>query len=40
MNSWTPGVPVRRIGDVFPPDAPSFVEVFRRGYEAELLTSP
>jgi hypothetical protein len=40
MNSWTPGVPVRRIGDVFLPEVPSFVEVIRRAYEAEPLTSP
>lgn len=39
MNSWTPGVPVNRIGDARLPDAPSFVELLHRAYEAEPLVS-
>ncbi|MFE5487523.1 aminotransferase class IV family protein [Streptomyces sp. NPDC056527] len=35
MNSWTPGVAVHRIGSVPLPDAPSFVELLHRAYEAE-----
>jgi branched-subunit amino acid aminotransferase/4-amino-4-deoxychorismate lyase len=35
MNSWTPGVAVRRIGPVPVPSAPEFVELLRRAYEAE-----
>ncbi|GAA2467088.1 aminotransferase class IV family protein [Streptomyces macrosporus] len=40
MNSWTPGVAVRRIGSVPLPEAPSFVETLHRAYRAEPLTSP
>ncbi len=40
MNSWTPGVPVRRIGSAALPEAPSFVEVLHRAYQAEPLTAP
>ncbi|GLF95452.1 aminotransferase class IV family protein [Streptomyces yaizuensis] len=40
MNSWTPGVPVRRIGALGVPEAPSFVELLHRAYEAEPLTAP
>ncbi|MGV9597133.1 aminotransferase class IV family protein [Streptosporangium sandarakinum] len=40
MNSWTPGVAVRRIGSVSLPEAPSFVELLHRAYEAEPLVSP
>jgi branched-subunit amino acid aminotransferase/4-amino-4-deoxychorismate lyase len=40
MNSWTPGVAVRRIGSVPLPEAPSFLELLHRAYEAEPLTSP
>ncbi|GAA2198770.1 aminotransferase class IV family protein [Streptomyces bangladeshensis] len=40
MNSWTPGVAVRRIGTVSVPEAPSFVELLHRAYQAEALTSP
>ncbi|GAA3079612.1 aminotransferase class IV family protein [Streptosporangium carneum] len=40
MNSWTPGVAVRRIGSVSLPEASSFVEVLHRAYQAEPLTSP
>ena len=35
MNSWTPGVPVRRIDDVEIPAAPSFVDLLHRAFEAE-----
>jgi branched-subunit amino acid aminotransferase/4-amino-4-deoxychorismate lyase len=40
MNSWTPGVALRRIGPVPLPEAPSFVELLHRAYRAEPLTSP
>ncbi|MEU8822016.1 aminotransferase class IV family protein [Streptomyces sp. NPDC048636] len=40
MNSWTPGVPVHRIDETAVPEAPSFVELLHRAYEAEPLTSP
>lgn len=40
MNSWTPGVAVHRIGSVPFPQAPSFLELLHRAYEAEPLTSP
>ncbi|WP_432868360.1 aminotransferase class IV family protein [Microbispora rosea] len=39
MNSWTPGVPVHRIGSVPLPEALSFVQVLHRAYQAEPLTS-
>ncbi|MGP3633963.1 aminotransferase class IV family protein [Streptomyces sp. 24-1644] len=35
MNSWTPGVPVRRIGSAALPDAPLFLEQLHRAYETE-----
>jgi branched-subunit amino acid aminotransferase/4-amino-4-deoxychorismate lyase len=35
MNSWTPGVAVHRIGAVPLPDAPDFVALLHRAYEAE-----
>ncbi|NIH78815.1 aminotransferase class IV family protein [Amycolatopsis viridis] len=40
MNSWTPGVPVHRIGGVELPTPPSFVETLHRAYEAEPLVAP
>jgi branched-subunit amino acid aminotransferase/4-amino-4-deoxychorismate lyase len=40
MNSWTPGVAVRRIGSAPLPEAPSFLDVLHRAYQAEPLTSP
>ncbi|WP_436777715.1 aminotransferase class IV family protein [Yinghuangia sp. YIM S09857] len=40
MNSWTPAVPVRRIGSVAIPAAPDFADILRRAYEAEPLVSP
>lgn len=39
MNSWTPAVPVHRIGAVAVPEAPSFVELLHRAYQAEPLNS-
>lgn len=40
MNSWTPGVAVHRIGSVPLPEAPSFLKLLHRVYQAEPLTSP
>ncbi|MEV6872348.1 aminotransferase class IV family protein [Amycolatopsis sp. NPDC051128] len=40
MNSWTPGVAVRRIGSVPLPEAPSFLDVLHEAYQAEPLASP
>ncbi|OKI06141.1 branched-chain amino acid aminotransferase [Streptomyces sp. CB02923] len=40
MNSWTPGVAVHRIGSVPVPDAPDFLELLHRAYEAEPLVAP
>ncbi|WP_067482729.1 aminotransferase class IV family protein [Actinomadura hibisca] len=40
MNSWTPGIAVRRIGAVPLPDAPSFVALLHRAYQAEPLVAP
>ncbi len=40
MNSWTPGVTVDRIGAVPLPDAPDFLELLHRAYQAEPLVSP
>ena len=37
MNSWTPAVPVRKMGSVELPEAPAFVELLHRAYEAEPL---
>ncbi len=37
MNSWTPAVPVSRIGSVQLPDAPALLDILRRAYEAEPL---
>ncbi|GFE87175.1 aminotransferase class IV family protein [Steroidobacter agaridevorans] len=37
MNSWTPAVPVSRIGSVKLPEAPEFPDLLRRAYEAESL---
>lgn len=39
MNSWTPGVPVHRIGSVPLPEAPSFLDVLHRAYQVEPLVS-
>ncbi|WKX73967.1 aminotransferase class IV family protein [Streptomyces sp. XD-27] len=40
MNSWTPGVAVHRVGSVSLPEAPSFLELLHRAYQAEPLTFP
>ncbi|XMN09911.1 aminotransferase class IV family protein [Streptomyces griseobrunneus] len=40
MNSWTPGVPVHRIGTTELPVAPRFLELLHRAYEAEVPTAP
>ncbi|MHA6618736.1 aminotransferase class IV family protein [Pseudonocardia sp. DLS-67] len=40
MNSWTPGVAVRRIGPVPVPGAPDFLALLHRAYAAEPLTAP
>jgi branched-subunit amino acid aminotransferase/4-amino-4-deoxychorismate lyase len=37
MNSWTPAVPVTRIGSVKLPEAPAFLDILRRAYDAEPL---
>ncbi|MER5767191.1 aminotransferase class IV family protein [Streptomyces sp. NPDC001985] len=39
MNSWTPGVAVRRIGSAALPAAPDFLEVLHRAHGAEPLTA-
>ncbi|GHG91354.1 aminotransferase class IV family protein [Streptomyces lanatus] len=39
MNSWTPGVEVRRIGPTSLPEAPAFLDLLHRAYEAEPLIS-
>lgn len=39
MNSWTAGVPVNRIGSVALPDAPVFLDLLHRAYEAEPLVA-
>ncbi|MGP3986942.1 aminotransferase class IV family protein [Streptomyces sp. 3N207] len=40
LNSWTPGIPVHRIGAVPLPAAPSFLDVLHRAHEAEPPVSP
>ncbi|MCP2343585.1 branched-subunit amino acid aminotransferase/4-amino-4-deoxychorismate lyase [Actinomadura rupiterrae] len=40
MNSWTPGVEVRRLGAVALPDAAEFVALLHEAYRAEPLTTP
>ncbi len=40
MNSWTPGVPVHRIGATDLPAAPRFLDLLHRAYGAEPLTAP
>ncbi|PHQ51781.1 branched-chain amino acid aminotransferase [Streptomyces cinnamoneus] len=40
MNSWSPGVAVKRIGSVALPQAPAFLELLHRAYEAEPPTAP
>ncbi|MCX4707893.1 aminotransferase class IV [Streptomyces sp. ID03-2B] len=40
MNSWTPGVPVHRIGTTELPAAPRFLETLHQAYTAEPPTAP
>ncbi|MEW9550530.1 aminotransferase class IV family protein [Nonomuraea sp. NPDC050783] len=40
MNSWTPAVPVRRIGEAELPGAPEFVALLHRAYQDEPPVSP
>ncbi|WP_229680596.1 aminotransferase class IV [Saccharopolyspora thermophila] len=40
MNSWTPGVAVTRIGSTPLPEAPSFLDILHRAYQAETPTVP
>jgi branched-subunit amino acid aminotransferase/4-amino-4-deoxychorismate lyase len=40
MNSWTPGVPVNRIGSTRFPEAPAFLGLLHQCYQAEPLRSP
>lgn len=35
MNSWTPGIAVRRVGSVAMPDAPQFMDTLHRAYGME-----
>ena len=37
MNSWTPGVPLRRIGATDVPPAPGFLALLHRVHQAEPL---
>lgn len=37
MNSWTPAVPVIRVGSVTLPEAPALLDILRRAYESEPL---
>ncbi|MEV4097825.1 aminotransferase class IV family protein [Streptosporangium saharense] len=37
MNSWSPGIPVTRIGHVPLPEAPAFVETLHEAYQSEPL---
>ncbi|RKT55289.1 aminotransferase class IV family protein [Saccharothrix australiensis] len=39
MNSWSPGVPVSRIGSAPLPGAPSFLDLLHRAYQAEPLVA-
>ncbi|MEV4357486.1 aminotransferase class IV family protein [Nonomuraea sp. NPDC049625] len=40
MNSWTPGVPVHRIGSAPLPEAEPFVRLLHRAYQAEPPAAP
>ncbi|MBB1261736.1 aminotransferase class IV family protein [Streptomyces alkaliterrae] len=40
MNSWTPGVEVRRIGSVELPEAADFTDLLHRAHRAEPATAP
>lgn len=35
MNSWNPGIPVRRVGSVHLPDAPVFLKRLHEAFQAE-----
>lgn len=39
MNSWTPGIAVHQIGEVRLPDAPDFLALLHRAYQAEPPTA-
>ncbi|GAB3824925.1 aminotransferase class IV family protein [Kribbella italica] len=39
MNSWSPGIPVSRIGSVEFPGAPEFLDLLHQAYKAEPLTA-
>ncbi|MGI5348173.1 aminotransferase class IV family protein [Streptomyces sp. CA-250714] len=40
LNSWTPGIPVHRIGSVPLPPAPHFLDLLHRAHEAEPPVAP
>ncbi|MFF7060201.1 aminotransferase class IV family protein [Achromobacter spanius] len=40
MNSWTPGIAVKRIGDTAMPDAPEFLALLHAAYQAEAWVTP
>ncbi|ASO20743.1 aminotransferase class IV family protein [Actinoalloteichus hoggarensis] len=40
MNSWTPGVPVHRIGSTSLPAAPVFLDLLHRAWRAESPAAP
>ncbi|WP_172382040.1 aminotransferase class IV family protein [Streptomyces sp. MNP-20] len=40
MNSWTPGVPVHRVGSAPLPEAPAFLDLLHKAYAAEPLVAP
>lgn len=40
MNSWTPGVAVRRFGTATLPDSSSLVALLHRAYEQEMPVAP
>ena len=40
MNSWTPGIAVRRFGTATLPDSTSFVALLHRAYEQEPPAAP
>lgn len=40
MNSWTPGVPVSRMGVVNLSEAPTFLGILQQAYDAEPLVAP
>jgi hypothetical protein len=38
MNSWSPGIPVSRIGPVEFPSSPAFADLLHQAYAEEPLT--